>query len=237
MMIRVGTAGWAIPARLRDHFPKTGSGLERYSARFGIVEINSTFHRSHQAQTYARWTAAVPDEFRFSLKVPKAITHERRLVDVEPLVENFLDEVSVMSAKIGALLIQLPPSLAFDRCLTQSVLTFLRKSTGVRISFEPRHVSWFDGEADLLLSDFDVARAAADPARVRAAALPGASKSFAYYRLHGSPRMYYSEYGSAFIADLAGRMTGAQETWCIFDNTTSGAATADALRLQEQLRS
>src|SRR5688572_25970675 len=118
MIIRLGTAGWAIPARLRDQFPETGYGLERYAALFGAVEINSTFHRSHKPQTYERRAAAVPDNFRFSLKVPKAITHDRRLVDVEALLEHFLEEVSGMSPKIGALLIQLPPSLVFEMSLT-----------------------------------------------------------------------------------------------------------------------
>jgi uncharacterized protein YecE (DUF72 family) len=236
-VIRVGTAGWAIPARVRDRFPETGTGLERYATRFGAVEINSTFYKSHKPQTYARWAAAVPDGFRFSLKLPKAITHDRRLVDVGPLVDRFLDEVVAIGAKLGALLIQLPPSLVFDVSVTRDFLTFLRRRAGGRIVCEPRHASWFDREADRLLSEFDVARVAADPARVPQASLPGGATDLVYYRLHGSPRMYYSEYGQAVVQDLASRLMaqGASETWCMFDNTTSGAAMSDALLLQEQL--
>jgi uncharacterized protein YecE (DUF72 family) len=237
-MIRIGTAGWAIPARVRERFPEAGTGLERYAARFPAVEINSTFYRSHRPQTYDRWAATAPDTFRFAVKLPKAITHERRLVDVDALVLGFLDETSGLGAKAGPLLIQLPPSLAFEAPVMRNLLTLLRGRAGGPVVCEPRHPSWFTGEADRLLAEFDVARVAADPARVPEAALPGGSGSFAYYRLHGSPRMYYSEYGEAFVRELAQQLVAgpARETWCIFDNTVSGAAIADALLMQEQLR-
>lgn len=76
-MIRLGTAGWAIPRRFADTFPAVGSALERYAAIFLAVEINSTFYRLHKPETYARWASAVPDGFRFAAKLPKVITHER----------------------------------------------------------------------------------------------------------------------------------------------------------------
>ena len=237
-MIRIGTAGWAIPARVRDRFPEAGTGLQRYAARFVAAEINSTFYRSHRPQTFAKWAASVPDGFRFAVKLPKTITHERRLVGVDELALRFLDEASGLGAKTGPLLIQLPPSLAFDAPAMRGLLVLLRGRAGGPIVCEPRHPSWFDGDADRVLKDFDVARVAADPARVPEAARPGGSGSLAYYRLHGSPRMYFSEYGEDYVQDLARRLASeeAAETWCIFDNTASGAAAADALLLQDQLR-
>jgi uncharacterized protein YecE (DUF72 family) len=237
-MIRIGTAGWAIPARVRDRFPAAGTTLERYAARFTAVEINSTFYRSHRPRTYEKWSAAVPDTFRFAVKLSKAITHERRLVGVDVLVLRFLDETAALGAKLGPLLIQLPPSLAFEASPMQDLLTLLRSRAGGPIVCEPRHPSWFVDEADRLLADFDVARVAADPARVPEAALPGGSHEVIYYRLHGSPRVYFSEYGEVFVRDLAHRLASgaARETWCVFDNTGSGAAAADALLMQDQLR-
>jgi uncharacterized protein YecE (DUF72 family) len=237
-MIRIGTAGWAIPARTRDRFPEAGTGLERYAARFPVAEINSTFYRAHRPGTCERWAASVPDAFRFAVKLPKTITHARGLVGADDLALRVLDETSALGAKIGPLLIQLPPRLAFDAAATGGLLTLLRGRAGGPIACEPRHPSWFDGEADRLLEDFDVARVAADPARVPEAARPGGSGSLAYYRLHGSPRMYFSEYGGAYVEALARRLVAepARETWCIFDNTASGAAAADALLLQDQLR-
>jgi uncharacterized protein YecE (DUF72 family) len=71
-LIRIGTAGWAIPRQCAEHFPRDGSGLERYAARFTAVEINSTFHRSHKPHTFARWAEAVPEGFRFAVKMPNA---------------------------------------------------------------------------------------------------------------------------------------------------------------------
>ena len=108
-MIRIGTAGWTIPRRHAEHFPADGSGLERYASRFNAAEINSTFYRSHRPQTYARWTAAVPEDFRFAVKMPKAITHERRLIDVTDLLNRFAEEISLLGPKLGPVLIQLPP--------------------------------------------------------------------------------------------------------------------------------
>ena len=236
-MLRIGTAGWSIPRRFADLFPPSGTGLERYAARFSAAEINSTFYRSHRSQTYARWSAAVPDGFRFSVKLPKAVTHERRLNDSAPILDAFLDEVGQLGPRLGPLLIQLPPSLAFDLSVAQAFLKLLRSRTEGEVACEPRHPTWFEGEADRLLADFRVARVAADPARVPQAAVPGGWQDLTYFRLHGSPRMYYSEYDEAFIADLAGqlRSSAAAETWCIFDNTVSGAAIGNALSLAERV--
>lgn len=238
LICRIGTAGWAIPARVRDRFPECGSGLERYAGRFSAVEINSTFTRSHKPQTYQRWAAAVPDDFRFSVKLPRSITHDRRLIDADALVDRFLEEVAGLGMKLGPVLVQLPPSLAFDAAVARNFLKAVRARASGPLVCEPRHVSWFSDDVDQLLSDHEVARVAADPARVPKAALPGGSNSLAYYRLHGSPRIYHSEYGAGFIRDLAARLAAGAtpEIWCIFDNTTSGAATADALDLQERLQ-
>jgi len=232
---RIGTAGWAIPARVRDRFPEGGTALERYARRLPAAEINSTFSRSHRRQTYERWEAAVPEKFRFSVKVPKSITHDRRLSDVDILLDRFLEEVAPLGTKLGPLLVQLPPSLAFDGSVLRNFLECLRRRVSGPLVCEPRHKSWFSGDAPQILRDYDVARVAADPAVVPEAALPAGSNAVAYYRLHGAPRMYYSEYGGAYARELASRLAcaGVSETWCIFDNTASGSATADALALHD----
>jgi uncharacterized protein YecE (DUF72 family) len=233
-MIRIGTAGWTIPRRHAENFPAEGSGLERYAARFNAVEINSTFYRSHKPQTYARWVGAVPEDFRFAVKMPKAITHERRLVEVNELLEAFAEEIAALGPKLGPVLIQLPPSFAFDAKLTHAFLRQVRKRIAGPIACEPRHSTWFAAEPEKLLSKYRVARVAADPARVPEAAVPGGSSSLAYFRLHGSPRMYYSDYDAAFLDALTAalRASTTEETWCIFDNTVSGAAAGNALTMQ-----
>lgn len=232
---RIGTAGWSIPRGRSERFPARGSGLERYAARFDAVEINSTFYRSHRASTYARWAASTPEQFRFALKLPRTITHEARLVDATSLAAAFCAEARPLGEKRGPLLVQLPPSLVFARVVAESFFARLRELWPKAIVCEPRHESWFDGEADALLAAHRVGRVAADPARSPAAAAPGGWNGIAYWRLHGSPRMYVSAYDEAALQGLVldMRAADAAESWCVFDNTASGAAIVNALRLQE----
>src|SRR6187455_1643415 len=105
--IYVGVAGWPIPKPHAGLFPETGSHLQRYAARFNAVEINSSFYRPHRPATYARWAASVPPDFRFAVKVPREITHRRRLVEVDDLLERFPGEATHLGEKLGPLLVQL----------------------------------------------------------------------------------------------------------------------------------
>lgn len=238
--ILIGTAGWSLPRAEQDHFGGTGSHLERYATRFRAVEINSSFHRSHKPVIWARWRDAVPAGFRFSVKMPKSITHTARLSGSDDLVAAFLDEACNLGAKLGCLLVQLPPSLAFNLGMARGFFEDLRARTDVVIACESRHASWFETEPDQLLAELGVARVAADPARVAVAAEPGGARAFSYFRLHGSPKIYYSAYTAEFIAQLAKRLAAEaaenRTIWCIFDNTTLGAATGNARTLLETSR-
>lgn len=237
--LRIGTAGWTLPREWRDRFPGEGSHLERYAARFDGAEINSSFYRFHRPSTYARWAASVPPGFRFSVKVPRAITHDQRLVAADVLLDVFLDEVRGLGDRLGALLVQLPPSLAFDAESAEEFFAALRARHGGDVACEPRHESWFGTEADALMRAHRVARVAADPARCPAAAQPGGWADLVYLRLHGSPRMYYSAYSADFLDEVAAVLRAAlgrgARCWCVFDNTTLGAATGDALALAERM--
>ncbi|HTG32058.1 MAG TPA: DUF72 domain-containing protein [Thermoanaerobaculia bacterium] len=235
----IGTAGWSLPRAEQAHFPAAGSHLERYASRFDAVEINSSFHRPHRPATYARWSAAVPASFRFAVKVPRTITHGLRLRQAGDLLETFLAEVSGLGDKLGCLLVQLPPSLDFEPAIVAAFFADLRSLSPVPLACEPRHPSWFAPGADDLLRELGVARVAADPARVPEAAEPGGWRDLSYYRLHGSPKMYYSAYSEEYLDALAARLradaAAARNVWCIFDNTTLGAATRNALDLRSRL--
>lgn len=235
----IGTAGSSISREAAEAFPAEGTSLERYAAMFRGVEINSSFHRPHRISTWEKWAASVPEDFRFAVKMPKTISHERKLVDCDELVAVFLSEAGALGDKLSVLLLQLPPKLAFDAALAGRFLEDLRARTAARIAVEPRGPSWFEGEADALLASLGIARVAADPARVPEAAVPGGSLSLRYWRLHGSPVMYRSAYGVERVAGYAAEMRAAldagAEVWCMFDNTASSAATADALALQAAL--
>lgn len=221
------------------HFPADGSHLERYAAVFDAVEINSSFHRRHRATTYERWARSVPAGFRFSLKLPKTITHERRLAASEELLAEFLDEIARLGERTGPLVVQLPPSLALNVPVAEAFFDRFRARWRGGIVCEPRHSTWFGDEGQKLLETFHVGRVAADPVIAPGAGEPGGFPGSVYYRLHGSPRTYYSAYGPERVADYAERlrvaaMTGA-DTWCIFDNTTLGAAATDALEARRLL--
>jgi uncharacterized protein YecE (DUF72 family) len=234
--IRIGTAAWSIPKEHSAPFPMVGTHLERYGAVFNAVEINSSFYRPHRTATCERWAASVPEDFRFAVKVPKAITHEHRLKDTDNLLDRFLSEASGLGPKLGPLLIQLPPSLSFQQGVADCFLSELRSRVEGSIVCEPRHASWFTPEVEALLDQLRIARVAADPAPVPGADEPGGWRGLSYYRLHGSPRIYYSAYSSEYLAAiaevLAGDAAAGIATWCIFDNTAAFAATGDALTTQ-----
>jgi uncharacterized protein YecE (DUF72 family) len=237
---RIGTAGWNVPSVYIDQVPRGGSHLERYARTFNTVEINSSFYRPHRRTTYERWTQAVPDDFRFSVKVPKAITHDARLVNCAALLDGFLEEAGGLGKKLGVLLLQLPPKSELKKRVANSFFRALRARTGVHLVLEPRHPSWFAPGVGEWLAERRVVRAAADPARVVGAAEPGGWNKLAYYRWHGSPRVYYSQYDAAALTALQRRLkrhrASGVPAWCIFDNTTSGAALGNALELLSSLK-
>lgn len=234
--IFIGTAGWSLPREQQPEFPPDGTHLQRYASRFNAVEINSSFYRPHRPATYAKWAQSVPAAFRFCVKLPKQISHERRLVGCDELLERFFAECGQLGDKLGCLLLQLPPSLAYDPAISASFIDTLRARHDGPVVIEPRHRSWL--EAQELLQQAHIARVAADPAPFTEADEPGGWPGFRYYRLHGSPSIYHSVYGEAWLGSLVERLANESKgntTWCIFDNTASGAATADALVLQRLL--
>ncbi len=198
------------------------------------MEINSSFYRPHRRSTYERWAAAVPDEFAFAVKAPRAITHELRLMQTGAALDAFLAEVSGLTEKLGPLLFQLPPMLAFDLRMAQAFFTDLRARFQGTVVCEPRHKDWFTPVADDLLQEFCIARAAADPSVVPAAANPGGWRNLDYFRLHGSPRMYYSDYDDGRLGGFAAQLIATDDhaCWCIFDNTADDAAISNALKLK-----
>ena len=232
--LRIGTAGWSVPGRYAGSFMSEGTHLQRYARVLNAAEINTSFHRPHRRQTYERWAASVPRDFRFAVKLPKTATHGARLVDTEGILDRFFSEVAGLGDRLGPLLVQLPPNLAFKAEVAAGFFAALRDRHAGAVACEPRHASWFTAEAEALLAEHRVARVAADPpAGAPEAAAPGGWPDLAYHRLHGSPRVYFSDYPSEDLAALARRLRGAvdagADVWCIFDNTAGSEALGDAL--------
>ncbi|MFZ6638910.1 DUF72 domain-containing protein [Undibacterium sp. TC4M20W] len=254
-------AGWNVPgqinAELVAQFPsllhledelsasKTKgpalTHLQRYAQSLGGVEINSSFYRPHQAATYARWRASVPDEFRFSVKLPKAVTHILRLKNCDVELRKFVMEAEHLKEKLGCLLIQLPPSLSFDYQVAQRFFGLLKQLSHAPLALEPRHATWFQAAAFDLLFENDICLVAAAPGiagyQVLQEDFPLTS-SIAYLRLHGSPHMYRSSYEPEYLDKLSLRVAAlsahCKHIWCVFDNTAEGAAFPNAITLQRQ---
>lgn len=236
-VVRIGTAGWTIPKQHTSLFPTEGSHLERYARSFNCVEVNSSFHRPHMPKIWQRWAESTPPDFKFAVKMPKAITHEAKLLNAGALLQAFLEQVHGMGEKLGPLLIQLPPKLAFDEGVAHEFFTTFRELHASAAVLEPRHVSWFTPTVERFLRGFEISRVAADPAKGSTlASRPGGWQALRYYRLHGAPRTYYSDYSGDFLEDFATSLRDetpaiTKEIWVVFDNTALGHATANALEL------
>lgn len=205
--LRIGTAGWSVPSVAKGEFRMEGSQLQRYSAFFSCIEINSSFYRPHRVETCVRWAATVPDDFRFAVKAFRGITHERRLRNAHGPLDTFFEQIGAMGPALGPVLFQLPPSLKFDRGLAETFLGDLRDLFAGEVTFEPRHSTWFDVAADERLLAHRVGRVGADPAPAPEAASPGGWPSLRYWRLHGSPQMYHTPYGEDRLRSVAEKLS------------------------------
>jgi uncharacterized protein YecE (DUF72 family) len=229
LLYRIGTAGWSVPTKQKEE----GSHLHRYSRTLSCVEINSTFYRTHRSATWAKWAAETPADFRFSIKAPKSITHEAKLHNSEPILRRFFEQIQPVREKLGPILFQLPPALAFDSVLAEDFFAMLRALYDKELVLEPRHATWFTSSVNVLLKKHMITRVAADPPKAAAeAAEPGGDHRLTYYRLHGYPRIYYSNYNDDFLATLAAKVKKHKNAWIIFDNTALSHAYSNAILLK-----
>lgn len=229
----IGCAGWSLPRDTWDAFPPDGSHLQRYAAVFNAAEINTSFYRPHQPKTYARWAASTPPHFRFAVKLPRTITHEAKLRDVDESLARFAGEAGALEDKLGAVLVQLPPSLALDADAAAALFAALHAHFDGMVACEARHASWFTPAATSLLRDAGVTRVLADPVVGYEGAFEPTTER-GYVRLHGSPRMYYSRYTPQQMDDVRAWLAQRPDSWCILDNTAGGAAVPNALELLDR---
>ena len=145
--IHIGTSGWHYKHWKGNFYPEKlpqGEMLRYYAGRFTTVEINNTFYRMPTESMLAQWAQQVPDDFSFTLKAPRRITHELRLVGAETHVAEFVRRAGTLGSKLGVLLFQLPPYLKKDLPRLQAFLDLLPAAT--RVAMEFRHDSWRDDE-------------------------------------------------------------------------------------------
>jgi uncharacterized protein YecE (DUF72 family) len=230
-LVRIGTAGWNNPPEFRRPAPL--SHLQHYAAHFNCVEVNSSFYRAHRRETYARWADQTGPDFQFSVKIPKVVTHERALRGCASLLDAFVAQVQGLGRKLAVLLLQLPPSLAWHASTVESFLTMMREAIAVPVVCGPRHESWSGVEVARQLARYGISLVRADPARL--SGVRELVDAVRYYRLHGTPRVYWSSYSSEYLQTLSSEISthfmALCTPWCIFDNTAAGAAWPNALAL------
>lgn len=238
----IGTAGWSVPTAFKDLFPLAGTHLERYSQILNCAEINTSFYRDHKSVTYARWAESVPKDFKFSVKLSKVFTHDTKLQLRGRSLATTLDGVSYLGEKLGVLLVQLPASLIYEKRDAIPFFSDLRKYYEGFIALEPRHKSWLNADVQMFMRALKISRVIADPNpfNVENTVEDVDDQALIYFRWHGSPQMYRSNYSEVSLRELQGRLSRClnfhRPVWCIFDNTTYGFATHNAVQLQQFMR-
>lgn len=239
---RIGLAGWSeVASRYGKMLPSgaetDATGLQRYAAAFDFVEINSSFYRQVRPVTYEKWAGEVSADFRFSVKMHRLITHYTRLKNTE-LLEDFFGSVEGLGEKLAVVLVQLPPTLVFDKEVAQRFFSALRKICKGCAVCEPRHASWQDADAQRVLAAHKIGpvlttipSAGEDQFGVLKAGVP------VYVRLHGTPRKYYSSYSAEDLERLVAFLSGHADRrrYVVFDNTAGSAGVRNALELQRLL--
>jgi uncharacterized protein YecE (DUF72 family) len=231
--IFIGTAGWTIPGSIKDFFPDEGSHLERYAEVLRAVEINSSFYNDHKPQSYSKWAESTPHDFRFSIKLHQRFTHENDKFLTQDLGET-LSSYNELGDKWAVLLLQFPPGLGFDPFFLENLLESIRHSFLGSIAVEPRNSTWHCTEFFELMKTYGATKVIADPDRCFVANSEFENiGGISYLRYHGSPVIYRSEYGDDILRELKEKIQLSQhDLWCIFDNTTFGHATKNALKLK-----
>lgn len=220
--VRIGISGWTYKPWRGVFYPEDLSQkreLEYASKTFNSIEINGTFYSLQRPTSFERWAAETPDDFVFSVKAPRFITHMRRLKDVDAPVSNFLASgIFNLGQKLGPILWQLPPNFQFKSEILEDFLKLLPHDTEEAAAVARRHDKWMSGRVALeagakrpmrhameirhasfatpefinLLRKYDVALVCADT--VEWPRLMDLTSDFMYCRLHGSEVLYASGY-------------------------------------------
>jgi uncharacterized protein YecE (DUF72 family) len=214
---------------------KSKDFLTLYSKEFNSVEINSTFYRKPTVKTLLKWVDETPDDFKFFIKIPKTISHEKRLKDCKEEISEFCIHIqSNLKEKLSGFLYQFPPSFKntqenIDLILNNIDFNFLNV-------IEFRYESWWRDEIFKLLKENNLVFSGVSfPGNLPEDVIIN-HPDILYYRLHGKPVLYKSEYSEEFLDDLAEKIKAEQKkTFIFFNNTWGTAAIKNALYLKKIL--
>jgi uncharacterized protein YecE (DUF72 family) len=233
----VGTSGWQYRDWRGPFYPPKlpqRSWLEYYADQFPTVEVNNAFYRLPERSTFEQWRDRTPAGFVVAVKVSRYLTHIKRLRDPAEPVARFLDRAAGLGAKLGPVLLQLPPTLPADPLALGATLD--RFPADVRVVVEPRHASWWCDEVQAVLTGHGAALCWADR-RGRPVTPLWRTGDFGYLRLHEGTASPHPRYGRAALRSWRDRLAQAfpagEDVYVYFNNDHGGAAIEDARVLAE----
>jgi uncharacterized protein YecE (DUF72 family) len=241
--IHIGTSGWSYKDWKGLFYPKalkSTDWLSYYSQTFRITEINSSFYHLPRKQTVEHWVQYTPDAFLFCPKMSRYLTHLKRLKEPEEPLERFFSIFEPMQQKMGPVLLQLPPSLAFDPEVAGHLFKLLKKDYAARsFALEVRHKSWLEPEALGLMKHYSIALVLSESGNRFPYAELVTARSI-YIRFHGPNGRYNTSYDEATLQRFARLFLPWQhqghELWIFFNNDFYGYAIQNALRLEALLQ-
>lgn len=202
-----------------------------YARHFNTLEINNTFYRFPEQKLFDNWYAKAPLDFTFSVKVPRIITHLQKFNNTEKILSDFYTIAQQgLKEMLGPILFQLPPQMKYDEALLQNIIKQI--SIFHKNVIEFRHISWWRREVFEALQEANIVFCGVSyPGLISDAVV---DLPVAYYRFHGVPKLYYSQYEETFINRIASQINHSQvtEAYLYFNNTASGAALENAKYLQ-----
>ncbi len=233
----IGTSGWTYDHWRGSFYPDDlakAKWFSFYADQFNAVEINATFYRTFQDQTYINWLNRAPEGFRYVLKAPRIITHRKYLEDVTDDINAFEQSASLLEEKLGLILLQLAPGTPYDLQRLRAALLAFRDPKKIAVEF--RHTQWLTEDTISLLTEFGVTYCNPDSPRNKLTNFVTSQQG--YLRLHGRKQWYsydYSEQELNEIAETLQRMAtdGAETIYVFFNNDFEGFAPKNALLLKK----
>jgi uncharacterized protein YecE (DUF72 family) len=235
----IGTSGWSYKHWKEIFYPpkmKSTDWFVHYAAQFGCSEINTSFYHLPKESTVQKWTDISPKKFRFCPKLSRFITHMKKLRDAEEPLKVFFGRFAPMQAKMGPVLIQLPPMLGFHEQVVRTFFDLLViNHPKNEFVLEVRHETWLKDEVYELLRNYGIGFVISQSDKFFPYAEAITSKQV-YLRFHGPGDLYASEYSTRMLKSYAGKcrkwMQEGRTVWCFFNNDIHGYAFNDAKRLR-----
>ena len=241
--VYIGTSNIVVPVSRKDFPPPyhMKSRLHYYSSIFNSIEVNSSFYKTPQLKTYERWAADVPDDFQFTLKLSKEITHVKELKGDLGRINTFIKNAGALAHKKGCLLVQFPGKITVDYFeQVEDILYQLENedaSAEWKKAVEFRNPSWYIGETREMIDSFNATMVLHDIPKARLTEYTGNS-SFVYLRFHGPKGDYRGSYEDSVLRSKAGEirqwLKQGKDVYAYFNNT-AGSAYENAFFLKSML--